>query len=178
MGCDIHMIVQRKQKWDSGNAYWSTKLPPVWWPRDAWDAEQIATYTAQLPLASAARMLAYYLSRWYSGRNYDLFGVLANVRNSANWPSIAPRRGLPGGFDPALEDDCDLGDHSFTWMTLTEVLAYDWKGTTATFEREGTVSAYDCCREWCDMTLPALVRQAEEWGVSHDDVRLVMGFDS
>ena len=99
MGCDIHMIVQQKTTLDNGNSYWITKCPPAWWPRDAWDAQYIARLTAELPDADSARELARRLSHWYDGRNYHLFGILANVRNGsgfagiktldASWPSIA-----------------------------------------------------------------------------------------
>ena len=49
----------------------------------------------------------------------------------------------------------------------------DNRGPPAWWPRD----AYD--RQRIDeLQLPALLRQAEEWGVLPDDVRLVMGFDS
>lgn len=236
MGCDIHMIVQRKHC-DGLEEYWSTELPPAWWPRDEWSAEQIARYTSLLPDAAAAQQLAWYTRQWYDGRSYDLFGILADVRNTG-WPSIAVDRGLPSGVTPN-DREHDLGDHSFTWMTLREVLAYPWDTTTITDEGVVPLTAFlardpeaigfpyeewcggiwgprcvtlsadearrqlasggivtqgeqteiyvrdtwpitarQACEWWCNTILPAFVRQADEWGVSHDDVRLVMGFDS
>lgn len=247
MGCDIHMIVQRKQTYDGGS-YWSTQLPPAWWPREEWKAKWIAELTAKLPDAGSAQTLARQLSYWYDGRNYDLFGILADVRNGSGfagiktldtgWPSIAPNRGLPEGLDKDLDETGWLGDHSFTWMTLAEVLAYPWETTTRTqrgvvtleqflardpnatgfpyeewsgdawsagamtmtaadvraqlaagedVNHDGVrlyvrdtwpITAAHVARYFYETTLPALVRQAEEWGVSHDDIRLVMGFDS
>lgn len=84
--------------------------------------------------------------RAYSDRNYDVFAILADVRNGYGFAGcdtgdgfvpIAEPRGLPAdlSFDPEAEDadgDCafELGDHSQTWLTLDEVLAYDWDRTT------------------------------------------------
>jgi hypothetical protein len=67
------------------------------------------------------------------GRNYSLFAILADVRNGLGFAgcdtgdrfeSIAPGRGLPKDF--ALSDDDWLGEHSFTWMLLSEIEAFDW----------------------------------------------------
>ena len=161
------------------------------------------------------------------------------------WPVIAAGRGLPEGFELNANNGHDvglygadmwIGDHSYTWLTLAELLAYPWKETTAA--RVGVVSlarfaakhtggadytgwsggiygpgitvigrdealvrltgegvaesdqsrvyvqdawpvtAYEACRWWCDKVMPGLVRYAKEQKVSHDQVRLVMGFDS
>lgn len=94
----------------------------------------------------------------FTGRNYDLFGILANVRNGSGfagcdtgdaWPSIAPDRGLPEGMGRPSgdvrypgedgEDEPYLGDHSFTWVTLDELEAFDWEGTVV--NQRGVVSA-------------------------------------
>lgn len=85
-------------------------------------------------------------------RNYDLFAILGDVRNGrgfagirsgAGFRSIAPRRGLPPDFQgsPCFEGDCRheeddptclgwLGDHSHSWVTLTELDAYPWDTAT------------------------------------------------
>lgn len=79
-------------------------------------------------------------------RNYTLFAALADVRNGYGVAGVyrheplkplAPRRGLPDDLEheensfgePAVrvgEGARWLGDHSHTWMTLAELLAYDW----------------------------------------------------
>lgn len=72
-------------------------------------------------------------------RDYDLFGILGNVRNGSGfagvktaeeWPSIAPDRGLPEGF--IVDDNTDVGDHSFTFIYLNELQEFDWDFTVNT----------------------------------------------
>lgn len=70
-------------------------------------------------------------------RNYDSFAVLANVRNGSGfagvktgegWDPISDPRGLPEGTNERVEcptcyseDAYWLGDHSHSWVTLTEM---------------------------------------------------------
>ena len=81
---------------------------------------------------------------WPSGRNYSLFAALAGVRNYHESACIAEPRGLPEGFSqeqkvepywwcghayPRHGSDglyVEFGDHSFSWLTLDEMLAFDW----------------------------------------------------
>jgi hypothetical protein len=73
-------------------------------------------------------------------RDYRLFGVLAGVRGKA--PPITAPKGLPADMSAKLSSLADatddpegvpwlwLGDHSFSWLTLREILDYDWQQTT------------------------------------------------
>lgn len=69
----------------------------------------------------------------FDNRNYDLFGILANVRNGT-WgepnPPIAAPRGLPKDMAHVSTDEDGeerwLGDHSFSWVTLRELQEYPW----------------------------------------------------
>lgn len=74
---------------------------------------------------------------WYSDRNYVVFGVLADVRNGSGFAGvdtgdrvqpIADPRGLPDDLSPASVEWFRRrgGDHTDTYLTLPEVLAYDW----------------------------------------------------
>jgi hypothetical protein len=127
MGSDIHIVIQRQE------------------PDGAWREvpyQRVFTVLGDkpvdgFPVAPDA----------FTNRNYDLFAVLADVRNGVGfagvetgegWPSIAPERGLPVGFDkkavlpnPAYIEEGSrwLGDHSFTWVGLDELKAFDWDGT-------------------------------------------------
>ena len=108
MGCDIHLVVQAKRK-----SVWEIVDPPTdldW--HDKWDRES---------------------KRWFSDRNYDAFGILANVRNGRGFagtetgdafiPVAGTRqRGIPEGFPNDRVDD--LGEHSFHWLTLRELVDY------------------------------------------------------
>jgi hypothetical protein len=61
-------------------------------------------------------------------RDYGLFGFLADVRNYSHSPVIAEPRGLPDDVSPEMRTECDeWGDcHSTSWLTLAELLAYDY----------------------------------------------------
>lgn len=66
-------------------------------------------------------------------RHYQLFAVLAGVRNGHGFASISTGdpvtpisepRGIPDDFTG------DLGDHSFSWLTDEEMLAYEFPRVT------------------------------------------------
>lgn len=102
------------------------------------------------------------------GRNYELFAVLADVRNfgwggdvdyadgDKRTPIAAPR-GLPDDVSTEVRKDSDSWDcdgHSHSWFTLRELLEYDWNQTSTSrgivneaefrvFEREGKPNG------WC-----------------------------
>src|SRR4030095_12024926 len=108
---------------------------------EGWTQQELA----HIEKAKAAGMLIMPAS--FDARRYSLFGILGNVRNGSgfagvdtgdSWPSITDRRGLPADspIDINRESDYDepdgkhwLGDHSHTYVTLDELLAFDWDGT-------------------------------------------------
>ncbi len=129
MGCDIHIAIQCQE-------------PDGQWVNVPW--QQVWTYEGAdkavpgIPVAPDV----------FRSRNYDLFGILADVRNGSGfagihtgdgWPSIAPGRGLPEGVSEP--DDYSLGDHSFTWVSLDELKAFPWDTTQTTLY--GVVPAED-----------------------------------
>jgi hypothetical protein len=80
------------------------------------------------------------------GRNYRVFAMLAGVRNGFGFAGvethepltpISEPRGLPEGVEES--DDIWFGDHSFSWLTLTEILA--WDGWEKTLANRGVVEA-------------------------------------
>jgi hypothetical protein len=88
------------------------------------------------------------------GRNYELFGLLAGVRDPDG--SIEPLRGLPPGIT-----GIEGAEHSFTWYTLHELMCY------------GYVAFNDFVSE--------IVEALEEMGetvLEYKYIRVVMGFDS
>ncbi len=98
MGCDIHFVVQFKG--------------PRGWER------------AEALVPSEYEKGVMVRETWYESRNYDAFGILAGVRRD-NFNQIVPLRGLPADF---IEGDVDdVGDHSQTWLSLRELLAFDWQ---------------------------------------------------
>lgn len=65
----------------------------------------------------------------YVDRNYDLFGVLADVRNGTWGENVTPisyPRGFPPDFNASAIEYHDLGEHSFSWLTIEELESYDW----------------------------------------------------
>ena len=84
----------------------------------------------------------------YDDRNYRLFAILGNVRNDHTDPpirSISDGRGLPEDLSPELRriadmkvEDVWLGEHSFSWVSLQELIQFDWEQTTV---RRGVIRA-------------------------------------
>lgn len=155
MGTDIHIRVQVLRKYEntdfltgqtSCGEYWLTINPPNWWEYDGWVTESIKETEDKYNKTKSVEALCSLLGlkrEWYSRRNYNLFAILANVRNGygvagvstgSGWKnSIAPNRGLPEGeVAERSDEEVWLGDHSFTWMTLQELLNYDWTGNKST----------------------------------------------
>ena len=105
MGCDIHLVVEHKRdgKWQY-----------------VFDSES-----------------------FYHERHYEVFAILANIRNSHGLKPISAPRGYPEDIDSELikndplnedfyrkiqleEATIWLGDHSHSWLLLSELLAYPW----------------------------------------------------
>lgn len=112
MGCDIHLVAEVRNM-------------GVWTP-----AQSIHTDEEGLSEVAGGEL--------YEGRNYDLFAILADVRNGYGFAGI--RTG--GGFNPisdprGIPEDCHPntrkylesygGDgHSHSYHTVQQLLEYDW----------------------------------------------------
>jgi hypothetical protein len=58
-------------------------------------------------------------------RQYSIFAFLANVRNYSCIPPISKPRGVP--VDISREGEaCYLGDHSYSWLLLSELLEFNY----------------------------------------------------
>lgn len=131
MGCDIHLYVEKKQDGQ-------------WVSADKWTPNKYAGEEGE------PDMSVEYEDYFYNGRNYNLFAILADVRNGrgfagcktgAGFNPIAEPRGVP-------EDACaeykavtgrwDGDGHSHSYFTVSELLAYDW---TQTAKLQGWVNA-------------------------------------
>lgn len=111
-------------------------------------------------------------------RNYALFAALAGVRNYGNITPISEPRGLPEDFETINGDEVKLaysggkvwmGDHSYTWLTLEEML--DWDGWDQRMA-DGTLGEY--CRTWRRW----LDYLESKYSDGLYEVRVVIGFDS
>jgi hypothetical protein len=140
MECDIHLFVEKRE-----NGKWRRMHPPPE-ARDPDYAEDADKEGAD------AWVMKYAETAWFTDRNYNAFGILANVRNGTGFANIstgggfipiAEPRGWPTDLSPELEkliyqsereddenEEVDIGvmpgDHSESWVTLAELLAYNW----------------------------------------------------
>ena len=115
MGCDIHFYVEKKAegKWIN-----SQKVA----------IEHDDDTIPDVP----------YEDRIYSGRNYSLFGILANVRNGSDFAGcdtgnafipISEPKGLPDDVSEevkAISDGWEPDCPSHSYHTLRDLLDYDW----------------------------------------------------
>lgn len=124
MGCDIHFYVEKR----NGQGVWESA--------DEWIAANPVFQDDDEPAFHIE-----YGKHWYSNRNYGLFAILADVRNGVGFAGcdtgdrlhpIAELRGLPDGLSENIQivSDYDGEDgHSHSWLTLNELLEYDWTQT-------------------------------------------------
>ena len=119
MGCDIHLYVERK-------------VDDKWITADKWTPDPYAHEGEE------SRLIVDYDDRFYGQRNYDLFAMLADVRNGrgfagcvtgAGFNPISTPKGPPDDISPEVKRESDewgVDGHSHSWLTLAELKAYDW----------------------------------------------------
>jgi len=118
MGTDIHFYVERR----NGKG---------WVSCDQWAEDECEPGRKSVP----------YGKHFYSSRSYDTFAILAGVRNGRGFAGvdtgdgfepIAEPRGLPEDMSPELRAEADdYMDHTPSWLTVKELMDYDWtKATT------------------------------------------------
>jgi len=117
MGCDIHFYVEKL-------------IDGVWQ-----SADTVNTDDDGRPDVS-------YRDQLYSGRSYNLFAILADVRNGrgfagcktgAGFNPISSPRGVPHDASDVyarIAKDSGSDGHSHSWLGLRELLDYDWTQTT------------------------------------------------
>lgn len=114
MGCDIHFYVERRED-------------DRWVTCDRWVEED---GIMQVP----------YTEHLCSERNYDLFAILANVRNGLGFAGVETGEGfIPLAMPRGIPEDCcpeykrtweEMGEHTPSYCTVAELLAYDWTRET------------------------------------------------
>ena len=116
MGCDIHFYVE-------------VRKGEQWVSADEWETEDDG---------DGVYAHVDYRKSYYSGRNYDLFAILANVRNGygfagvvtgSGFVPIAMPKGVPADASPEVKKAAEYWDadgHTHSWHTLSDLLAYDW----------------------------------------------------
>jgi hypothetical protein len=81
-------------------------------------------------------------ANWFNGRNYDLFSILADVRNGTGFAGVKTGdgfrpidtpRGLPVDVSLVVRESAEewgVDGHSHSHLTVAEILAYDWDQET------------------------------------------------
>jgi len=159
MGCDIHFYVEKKVE-----GAWRLVYPKLVEIRS--EADENIEYVKD-PVERAERKAMYdrFPGTWvgtyeewektrgsyeersasplYVGRNYDLFAILADVRNGRGFAGvptgegfnpIAEPKGIPEDASPEYKWEAERWDgdgHSHSYFTVSELLAYNWKQDTA-----------------------------------------------
>lgn len=173
MGCDIHMTVERRV-----NGAWERvdELPP----RPCSHCGGAGRYSHSGNECYSCKGVGKQTGS-YHDRNYNVSSVLADVRNDGNVTPITQPRGLPADMVPeraeAEEDEGSPdwhGDHSHSWLTVAELLAYDWKQVIRdegfvikeTFAKWDAAGASGSPGEWCASVSGPMVRH-----VSNSEMR-------
>lgn len=129
MGCDIHCNIEVKE-----NGIWKLHAPLIpnsWYdpkePIDRWNKPERPD------------------KGWFD-RYYDVFAIMANVRNGRGFAGIktgqgfnviSQPKGLPEDVSPEVKADSDEWDsdgHSHSWLSLQEILDFNWDQVT---EKQG-----------------------------------------
>lgn len=133
MGCDIHMWAEIKK------IHANKDYPPTWETVGAMFKSEYhrkgETPTVDVDGFTWNELLT---QEPYSGRNYDLFAILADVRNGVGFAgcdtgdSVEPMdnpRGIPSDaseFYKKQSEKWGIDGHSHSFFTLDELLAHDW----------------------------------------------------
>lgn len=157
MGTDIHLYVEVRD--DAGR--WHLVAPPErnlvkypkvpsesdgymsdWYGPGMYDSKCYDCADATPPISSVGCTRCAGTGRdlrWYQSRNYDVFAMLAGIRNGTAFAGcdtgdgfrvIAEPRGEPSDMSTALRAVDDKFDHTPSWLTLAEILAFDWTRTS------------------------------------------------
>ena len=144
MGCDIHLYVEKlvNGKWESMDQWEKDDEFHDICKEDLVNVEDtlkknisqsrraklLKQKESLLQLINTTTYVIPYEKRFYSGRNYDLFTILAGVRHSG-LNTISSPRGLPGNMSPLVRKEYRkwLGDgHSHSYFTIEELDRFDW----------------------------------------------------
>lgn len=112
-------------------------------------------------------------------RNYMLFSVLADVRNySDRVKPIDLPRGLPDDVSLEVKRKSDydgVDGHSHSWLTLRELLDYDWDGQETKYCNYVTPSGYkEYKKDGGVYSWGSIERHPEQSvGISNDDMSAV-----
>lgn len=172
MGCDIHMFAEKKVngKWEKlGKVFKNRYYNPE---QESKIDEDGYEYNAE------------FTDEPWEGRNYDLFAILADVRNGRGFAGtytgegfipIAETKGIPLDASEEVKKEyeywgCDA--HSASWFTLKELKDYDWQQSTFT---HGNTETYEVAS---GNFLQKITNALNPFTESDEDIRIVFWFDN
>jgi len=155
VGCDIHLYseARRNGKWEPAVPF----VLSDWWHEAIideedceYDTDEYRAREKEFENMSQEEVLEkyeddprvsweYYLDRALGDRNYCFFAILADVRNGRGFAGISTGdgfnpisepRGLPEDVSMRIKqrsDHWDIDGHSHSYLTLKELLEYDWE---------------------------------------------------
>lgn len=165
MGADIHLMVEKKvngkweviEKIDQAEINWYTRALEE--NRAKGEESNYSHLNEEYLLKQIEHYKNNITTDWlYSGRNYNLFAILADVRNGRGFAGIktgegfnpiSDPRGVPEDASNTYLDDVNSwnGDgHSHSYHTLKQLVEYDWHQETVQY---GVVplKVYTECKE-------------------------------
>lgn len=180
MGCDIHMWCEVKKTYPNSDVKpeWRTvgKIFKSTYHKKKW-TPVVSSY-----MDGKKREIYWdneiYTEQPYKGRNYNLFSILADVRNGYGFAGadtgdgfvpIATPRGVPkdaSDFYKHEVKDYGVDGHSHSWVSLEELESYNWEQVTVKrgfvdsrnykiFQKKGRPNG------WCNGTNNPTYRQVE-----------------
>lgn len=152
MGCDIHFYVDVRQpdgSWKTADR-WFPQLGPEELKEEGEEKQYLDTYEDVRKPDGSWDIDASGTRSFYSDRHYDVFSILADVRNGYGFAGVdtgegfrplSKPRGVPEDACPeykAAATRWDVDGHSHSWCTVQELLDYNWLQTT---KKRGVVGA-------------------------------------
>ena len=107
MGTDIHLVIEAKR-----NNKW------------CFVASDVCSYSSDNKFTYYECSINPQIISLLSSRNYVFFGIISGVRGSLN--PIQITRGLPNDMSDRCREYHSHSDHNEGYVTLTELLNYDW----------------------------------------------------
>ena len=138
------------------------------------------------------------IERFFDGRSYKLFGILAGVRDQ-DVEVISDQRGFPEGFECTYSNEHShkpwpayyptsqgllpldayivretwMGEHNFGWVTFREFLDYNWNQEAE--DHEGNLCHLGVMFSWLHKDVYKICSDEK---AHPSGIRMVFGFDS
>ncbi|EJW19182.1 hypothetical protein M5X00_17335 [Paenibacillus alvei] len=129
MGCDIHLFVERKGDDGLWRAVMGVNEPKIEELRSYIQKDKERGVTTVYWETRLQEEEAGTFNFLHDGRNYNLFSILAGVRNNHRISAISEPRGLPDDVTEKVEsisDEWGSDGHSHSYLSATELVQFDW----------------------------------------------------